>query len=264
MRSRPQGGPPRRPHIGITPDLSARAGYDLFELKRPYADAVLRAGGLPWILPFTEDGGLLDAYLDRISGLLVTGGAFDIPPEMYGEKAREGLGEVKLSRTAFEAALTRAALARDLPVLGICGGMQLLNVLLGGTLVQDIGREVPDAREHEQKHDKSQPHHPIEVKEGTLLAECLGRGPVMVNSTHHQAVKRAGESLVVSAVAPDGVVEAIECKTHTFAVGVQWHPEMLLDTVPAHLGIYRAFVQRAKEARGRAGTPAPALKAFGD
>jgi putative glutamine amidotransferase len=221
----------------------------IYQLKISYADAVLRAGGLPMVLPYSEDASCIDAYLERISGLLVTGGAFDIPPEDYGEERNEGMGKEKPGRTRFEAALMEAALARQMPVLGICGGMQLLNVICKGTLFQDIHREVPNAHPHEQTHDRTQPQHPIEISEGTLLGELLGTGQLMVNSTHHQAVKAPGEGLVVSAVAPDGVVEAIELPSHPFAVGVQWHPELLVKAIPAHLQLYRAFVQRAKEQR---------------
>jgi putative glutamine amidotransferase len=242
----------RRPSIGITPDIStptADAPILRYELKVPYADAVLRAGGLPWVLPYSEDAAVVEGYLDRISGLVVTGGAFDVPPEAYGDAPRDGLGTLKPGRTAFETELLKGALHRNLPVLGICGGMQLLHVVLGGTLFQDIRRELADAREHEQKHDRTQPQHPVEVKEGTLLAELIGKGQVMVNSTHHQAARRAPESVSVSAVSPDGVIEAIESRTHLFAVGVQWHPELLIHTVPAHFGIYRGFVAKAREIR---------------
>jgi len=246
------GSGARRPSIGLTPDIStptADAPVLRYELKVPYAEAVLRAGGLPLVLPCSDDPAIVEGYLERISGLVVTGGAFDIPPEAYGDAAREGLGTLKPGRTAFETELLRGALQRNLPVLGICGGMQLLHVVLGGTLFQDIRREIADAREHEQKHDRTQPQHPVDVKDGTLLAELLGKGQVMVNSTHHQAARRTPENLSVSASAPDGVIEAIESRTHLFAVGVQWHPELLIHTVPAHLGIYRGFVAKAREIR---------------
>jgi putative glutamine amidotransferase len=247
---RPHAQVGRRPTIGITPDFAQPADSSpRYELKVSYADAVLRAGGLPFVLPFSDDSTVIEQYLDRVSGLLVTGGAFDISPELYGESARDGMGVMKQSRTNFELSLMQAALRRNMPVLGICGGMQLLNVVLGGTLVQDILREVENARDHEQKHDRTQPSHPVEVKDGTLLAEYLGKGQLMVNSTHHQAVKKAGENVVVSAVSPDGVVEAIEASQHVFAVGVQWHPELLLNTIPLHLGLYKAFVHKARENR---------------
>jgi putative glutamine amidotransferase len=242
----------RRPTIGITPDLGeSRSDHPvpLYELKVAYADAVMRSGGLPLVLPYSDDRAFIDAYLDRVSGVIVTGGAFDIPPEAYGEAAREGMGPMKRSRTDFETTLMQAALARNIPVLGVCGGMQLLNVVLGGTLFQDLRREVQNAKEHEQSHDRTQPQHPIDVKDGTVMGEVLGRGQVMVNSTHHQAVKRVGEKLVVSATSPDGVIEAIEAPSYAFAVGVQWHPELLIHTVPSHLGIYKALINKAREVR---------------
>ena len=242
----------RRPTIGLTPDVEDAGGAESpprYVLKSPYADAVLRAGGLPMVLPLASDPAMIDAFLDRISGLVVTGGAFDVPPEAYGESAREGLGALKPARTRFEMALLQAALRRNMPVLGVCGGMQLLNVVLGGTLLQDIQRDLPDARNHEQSHDRSQPSHPVEVRDGTVLAELVGRGQLMVNSTHHQAVSRLGEGLVASAVAPDGVVEAIESSNGAFAVGVQWHPELLLQSMPLQLGVYRGLVTRARDTR---------------
>ncbi len=252
MKPRMHGQPPRRPNIGITPDWQEarpEAPFASYELKVPYADAVLRAGGLPLVLPYSDDATCVDAYLDRVSGLLITGGAFDIPPEAYGDTTREGMGPLKAARTAFESALMRAALKRNMPVLGVCGGMQLLNVVLGGSLYQDIGREVTGAREHSQKHEPSQPQHPVEVRHGTQLADAVGQGQLMVNSTHHQAVKRLGTQVVSSAVAPDGVVEAIESTAHIFAMGVQWHPEYMLHTIPTHVGIYKAFIHKAREHR---------------
>jgi len=246
------GHPPRRPSIGITPDLAEPTPsqpFPKYELKAAYADAVLRAGGLPLVLPYSDDRAIIDCWLDRISGLVITGGAFDIAPELYGETAREGLGPVKAARTGFELALLKAALQRHLPMLGVCGGMQLLNVAFGGTLYQDIAREVPDARPHEQQHDRTQPHHPVEVKAETTLAECVGKGQLMVNSTHHQAVHRVGAELVATAHSPDGLVEAIEKPGSDFIVGVQWHPELMIDTVPPQLALYKTLVGRARDRR---------------
>ncbi len=245
---------PRRPSIAITPDATLatpESPFVKYELKAAYAEAVLRAGGLPFLVPYTDDRALMEQYLDRVSGLLITGGAFDIPPEAYGEPSKAGLGVLKQGRTNFELALLRIALQRKLPVLGICGGMQLLNVAFGGTLVQDIATELPAARPHEQQHDRTQPQHPIEVKDTSVLAECVGgKGQLMVNSTHHQAVKDVGPGLLVSASSPDGVVEAIESiAKDQFALGVQWHPELMLDTVPPNLGIYKLFVHRARDRR---------------
>lgn len=244
----------RRPIIGVTPDLAMQPGphgLPRYELKRAYTDAVLDAGGLPLVLPYTNDRSVLESYLAMVEGLLVTGGAFDVPPELYGERARAGLGETKPDRTGFELALLEAALDRDLPLLGVCGGMQLLNVCCGGTLYQDLGREVPGAIAHEQKTDRRTPAHEVAVTAGTVLAAATGPGALMVNSTHHQAVRKLGAGLIASAVALDGIVEAIEYPDRRFAVGVQWHPELLAKSVPINRGLYRAFVDAALERQAK-------------
>jgi putative glutamine amidotransferase len=245
--------PPRRPVIGLTPDVASAeeeaAGAPRYELKLQYVEGILKAGGLPLLLPFSEDSSVVRAYLERVQGLVVTGGAFDIPPGYYNETPREGLGPLKPERTAFETLALRLALERELPILGICGGMQLLNVHFGGTLHQDISRELPEALVHEQKHESTQPQHPVEVKDGTHLSDAVGKGALMVNSTHHQAVNALGEGLRVSAVAPDGVIEAIESTKHPFVLGVQWHPEALVGSVPVHLGILKHFIRQARDVR---------------
>lgn len=233
-----------RPVVGLTPDLGesaprpGRPALPRYELKTAYADAVLRAGGLPLVLPFA-DGEAAAELLARCDALVVTGGAFDIPPEAYGAAPHAKLGPVKPARTGFEQRLLRLALARDLPVLGVCGGMQLLAVELGGTLVQDIPSELPGALAHEQAGDPRGPAHAVRVVPGSLLARAAGALELQVNSTHHQAVRTAGKGRV-SGVAPDGVVEGIEGEGR-FVLGVQWHPELMGEE-----GVYRALVEAAR------------------
>ena len=237
-----------RPVIGITPDVgetSARPGrpsVPRYELKVAYADAVLAAGGLPIVLPYSEDETSPQQVVELCDALVITGGAFDIPPELYKSSKRSNLlGPMKRGRTAYEQRVLRAALDADMPVLGICGGMQLLAVEAGGTLFQDIGDEVPGAFDHEQKQDPREPGHPIRVVPGSALHGIVGAEKLEVNSTHHQAVKDAG-SARVCAYAPDTIVEAIELPGK-FALGVQWHPELLAG--PEHLALYKALVDWA-------------------
>jgi putative glutamine amidotransferase len=232
----------RRPRIGLTLDLDEGRGE--YRLARAYADAVLRAGGLPVPLPYGEEGA--GAYLALCEGLVVTGGAFDIPPERYGEVPRSACGPVKPERTACEWALCEAALEGRLPFLGICGGMQLLDVVRGGSLHQDLAEDT--GREgHEQPPPRDVPHHGVEIAPGTLLARLVGSEPLSVNSSHHQAVRTAGAGVLVSARALDGVVEAIELPDLPFALGVQWHPERLAPTDPRHLAIFRGLVVAAQD-----------------
>jgi putative glutamine amidotransferase len=238
-----------RPIIGLTPDEATPPtpfAVPRYELKRAYADAVLAAGGLPLVLPYSDDPEVLAQLIAMIDGLVVTGGAFDVPPALYGEAPREGLGALKPGRTTFELALIRAALDQRLPLLGVCGGMQILNVALGGSLYQDIGADVPGALAHEQKTDRQTPAHPVLVRPGSLLARACGEGTLAVNSTHHQSVRRLGAGLIASASSSDGLAEAIELPAAAFVLGVQWHPELLVQSVPAHLGIYRSLVAAAR------------------
>jgi putative glutamine amidotransferase len=238
----------RRPVVGVTPDLGETAARPnrpaaaVYELKQAYADAVLAAGGLPLILPYSEDEAAAAQALALCDALVVTGGAFDVPPEAYGASPHPRLGAVKPSRTRFEQRVLRGALEAKKPVLGICGGMQLLAVELGGTLVQDIRDEMPGAIDHEQKSDPRNPGHVAKVAPGTALARIVGAAEIEVNSTHHQAVRDPGRARI-SAVAPDGVVEGIELDG-SFAIGVQWHPELLGGE--GHLALYRALVEAAR------------------
>src|SRR5438105_2906197 len=217
-----------KPVIGITPDVgetSARPGrpsMPRYELKMAYADAVLAAGGLPIVLPYSEDEDAPKQAIEICDALVITGGAFDIPPELYGAKAGERLGPMKRGRTAYEQRVLRAALDADVPVLAVCGGMQLLAVEAGGTLYQDIRDEVPGAFDHEQRSDPREPGHPVSIVPGTALEAILGKHEIQVNSTHHQAVKDPGRTRVC-ALSPDKIVEAIELPGK-FALGVQWHP----------------------------------------
>ena len=235
-----------RPVIGLTLDAEEPGGYSKlpwYALRKNYFAVLAEAGALPIALPHHAE--LAGDYLDRVDGLLVTGGAFDVDPSLYGGGAAHPTVTLKSGRTDFELAAAREALRRDMPVLGICGGQQLLAVAFGGTLVQHIPDSVEGALQHEQPNPRTEPGHEVSVAPGTLLARAVGgRTRMAVNSAHHQAVDRPGEGAVVNAVAPDGVVEGVEHPGYRFALGVQWHPEYAVD--PADPLIFRAFVEACR------------------
>jgi len=235
----------KRPIIGLTLDSEPAGGWSKlpwYALRQNYFSAVIAAGGLPVALPHAPE--LAAEYLDALDGLLVTGGAFDVDPSLWGGGAPHPKVTLKPGRTDFELAATRAALARDQPVLGICGGQQLLAVALGATLIQHIPDEHPSGIAHEQPNPRTEPGHHVDIAPGTLLARITGRTRMAVNSAHHQAVKSVGDGLLINATAPDGLIEGIEATAHRFAMGVQWHPEYSVDA--ADTLILRAFVEACR------------------
>ncbi len=235
--------------IGITADLSSpqstksetQRERTLF-LPQRYCRAIENAGGTPIILPLTGSAAALKQYLEHVDGLLISGGNFDIHPSYYGEKPVTGLGEIKQERTEFELDLTSRALKQDRPLLGICGGAQAINVALGGSLYQDIATQLPGAGEHQQSARKESGGHPVRIHPGTRLRQIVRRNALEVNTTHHQAVKKVGDGLVINATADDGLIEGIESSRHTFILGVQWHPEALTRKQIFHRRIFAAFV----------------------
>ena len=244
---------PAAPLIGITSDLSGadRGGTaePLYFLARRYVKAVVNAGAIALILPPAPSSIALRRLLARLDGLVLSGGNFDIHPSYYGEKPLAGLGTIKAERSDFELELTAAALKQDLPLLGICGGAQAINVVLGGSLYQDIGAQVANAQEHQQSRKSVKRGHRISIEPRTLLRKIVGRSHAEVNTTHHQAVKTLGRGLIVNAVAGDGIVEGIESTRHAFVIGVQWHPEVLAPRQLHQRRIFAALVARAARRR---------------
>ncbi|MFP6777276.1 MAG: gamma-glutamyl-gamma-aminobutyrate hydrolase family protein [Alphaproteobacteria bacterium] len=219
-----------KPVIGLTLDHEDPGGYSIFPwyaMRENYFSAVVRAGGLPIALPHEPER--TKEYLSLIDGLVVTGGNFDVDPALFGAAKRHDSVSTKDRRTAFELAITRAAHTADMPALGICGGEQLMNVALGGTLIQHIPDVIPNAIAHEQSNPRNEPGHAVALKQGTMLYKIAGRVEMQVNSAHHQAVDAAAPGLKVNALAPDGVIEGIEDPARRWFVGVQWHPEFAID-----------------------------------
>jgi len=220
-----------RPIIGITSDYN---GGDRPEfggkiptcfLRDRYVRAIEATGGIPLILPpLASPSKSARSILERIDGLLLTGSGPDIDPEIYGERRRFPFKTVHPKRFLLERELVRQAKKKGMPILGICGGMQLMNVAAGGSLYQDIKGQIPKAMQHQRG---GKPAHLIEIKQGTLLSKILKGSTLRVNSAHHQGVKQVAPGYVVNAEADDGVIEGIEAVGYPFVLGVQWHPEFL-------------------------------------
>ena len=214
-------------------------------INQDYVEAVLRADGTPVLFPVTSDRDQLSALLDRVDGLLLTGGP-DVDPAEYGESRKPCCGNCSLCRDAMELPLCREALERRIPLLAICRGMQILSCLLGGNLYQDLAEQYGTALSHPRYDVPGDPAHEVNVKSDTLLASIVGPGMLSVNSRHHQGIRECGKGLKVCAVAEDGLIEGVELPDHPFVLGVQWHPESLSDRYPAHQKLFNAFVQACR------------------
>ena len=216
-----------RPVIGLTlDDEKARPGVHI--LRDDYVRSVEQAEAIPLVIAPTrpQDAG---SILDRLDGLMLTGGV-DIDPEFFDQPPHPGLGRVDRSRDDLEIALVHEALRRDLPNLGICRGIQVLNVAAGGTLIQYLPSDIAGGERHDCPEPRSRRVHRIAVDGDTRLRDILGEATVSVNSFHHQSVDRLGDGFVASARCDeDGVIEGIEMPRRRFVVGVQWHPETFWD-----------------------------------
>lgn len=211
-----------------------------------YMNGVLRAGGVPVMLPLTDAEAVLSQLAEQCDGFLFTGGQ-DVDPALYGEEKQQVCGACCSARDAMESRLLKMVLEADKPVLGICRGIQFLNVELGGSLYQDIPTGVETKEEHRQKPPYDMPSHRVFLESGSPLAELLGREEIEVNSCHHQAVKRVADGLTVMAKAPDGLAEAVWMPEKSFVWAVQWHPEFFDGKDESSNRIFAAFVEAARK-----------------
>ncbi len=251
-----------KPVIGVTPDFNAGDRQEwggkepTYFLRARYVRAIEELGGVPLILPLVADRASRRRLLQRIDGLLLTGSGPDLSPTLYRERQQYTFPVVADRRSDFELHLVHLAIRDSIPTLAICGGMQAMNVACGGSLYQDIPAQVSDALQHRQTPPPIQVSHSVSITAGSLLNRIVKRSRMQVNSSHHQSVKSVGRVLVVSATAPDGIIEAIEHPSHRFFLGLQWHPEFLFERHLVHRRLFQAFLRAASRATSLPTSPA--------
>jgi len=239
-----------QPLIGITAArTTSPSGLPQFSVVETYARAVSQAGACPLLIPSGLSGNELDTILQRLDGVLFSGGG-DIDPVHYDAGPHPKVGEVDPDRDRVELHLLQQVLQEDIPFLGICRGLQLINVGLGGTLYADIGDQLPGAQNHDFSPGWPRDHlaHEVQVTQDSRLAGILGLKLAEVNSLHHQAICQLAPGLLPTASSPDGLVEAVELPDHPFGLAVQWHPEWLTAHAPMR-ALFRAFIEVANVKR---------------
>ena len=242
-----------RPVIGITCSLTVSVPTDSLRASErnqvglDYIRAIEYAGGTPLVLPYVQDSECIDHYLRLLDGLLLIGGV-DVDPLLYGQEPHEKLGVVDRIRDDMELKLTRKALDEGRPIFAICRGVQLLNVAAGGTLYQDIASEISGSTLcHSQNGAGWYASHTVDIQPDSRLHRIVGDTTTRTNSFHHQAVRDVGEGFIATAHAKDGVIEAIESDMHRFALGVQYHPELMWERHPDALSLFTAFVKASHQ-----------------
>lgn len=221
-------------------------GYRRSYVNEDYVSSVINNGGIPFILPLTTDESIIETYVEKIDALILSGG-HDVYPINYKEEPLQKLGEVYPDRDYFDFKLLEYAIKKDIPILGICRGFQIINVYNGGSLYQDLSYRSENTFKHNQGHSSDLVTHTITIKKDTKLFSLIEKEKILVNSFHHQVLNKIGDGLEVSAKAEDGVVEAIEHKNYKFMLGVQWHPEMLHKKEKLMNNIFKELIEQAKK-----------------
>lgn len=235
----------KKPVIGLTTYQRERNAYCV--VVTDYIDAIFAAGGIPVCIPSIESEEDTDYYLSIIDGLLLTGGN-DMCPRYYGEEPLKEVNNTSSVRDKYEIELFNRAYKIGMPIFGVCRGHQVINVCLGGTLYQDINRQLPESFGHYPKEtSEDELYHSVNINKGTMLHSIMQEESTYVNSFHHQSIKGLGDDLAVSAISKDGIVEAVESTQDRFLMGIQWHPESLIRKHPEFLKLFTSFCGAADE-----------------
>lgn len=234
-----------RPLIGVTGSPQGDDPTEGVTCSIAVTEAVYRNGGQPLVIPLSDHYDAIAELAERLDGLLLSGGN-DINPLYFGEQPLPGLGKVNPLRDELEIRLIREMIALDKPILGICRGCQILNVATGGTMYQDIHTQVPNVLQHSQKAPRYHASHTVEIDTESKLYAITQTQSLQINSFHHQANRTVASGFRITALAPDGVMEAFESVAHRFVVGVQWHPENMIQVDEASHRLFQSFMQACR------------------
>lgn len=234
-----------KPVIGLTAQNEYQVNRKLNRLNYTYIKAVLEAGGIPIIIPVMEEEGKMEDYLDIVDGIIFTGGE-DVSSLYFNEEPIKEVSSTDLDRDKSEMELFKLAYEKNIPMFGICRGLQLINIGLGGDIYQDLFKAVPDAIGHVFTKNAHEGHHTIKVEKDSILYEAFGKETLVVNSIHHQSIRKLAENLKVTSTASDGIIESAEANDGRHIYGVQWHPEAMGMKYKEFYKLFECFIEKCK------------------